>query len=160
VFSTAKLCRPCRQRERARREETRLTGGDPNPYKNPELLLARIRSDLEPEIQLAGYRLIGRNKRGARRALFLDYSRSDGLFTLSWDQHEARLVAELLTEGQAELQVVATAEFSGVRSTSDIEDRLAAFIAPLRSFLGGLRGAPPKPESQRNLSAPDDPVGG
>lgn len=65
VFSTAKLCRPCRQRERARREETRLTGGDPNPYKNPELLLAKIRSDIEPEVLLAGYRLVGRNKRGA-----------------------------------------------------------------------------------------------
>jgi hypothetical protein len=160
VFSTAKLCRPCRQEERARREEARLTGGDPNPYKNPELLLAKIRSDIEPKMLLAGYRPVGRNKRGARRALFLDYSRSDGLFTLSWDQHEARLAAELLTEGEAELRVIATAEFSGVRSTSDIEDRLAAFMAPVRSFLEGLGGAPPKPESQRNLSAPDNPAGG
>ncbi len=148
VFSTATLCRPCRQQERARQEKTRLKGGDPNPYKNAELLLAKIRSDIEPAILLAGYRLVDRNKRGEVRALFLDYSRSDDLFTLSWDQHEAKLTAELLIGGGAELQIIATVEFRGIRSTSDIEDQLAAFIAPVRSFLEGLGTAPPEPESR------------
>jgi Probable zinc-ribbon domain len=58
VFSTARLCRPCRQRERAQREQARLRGGDPNPYKNPGLLLAKVRSDIEPKLLSAGYRLV------------------------------------------------------------------------------------------------------
>src|SRR4029077_16895427 len=129
VFSTATQCRACRQRERAQREQACLRGGDPNPNKNPGLLLGKIRSEIEPKLLSVGYRPVGRNRSAARRVLFIDYSRSDDMFTLSWDQNHARLAAELLTAGGADLRAIATAEFSGARSTSDIEARLAPFMA-------------------------------
>ncbi len=132
MYSTARLCRPCRQRERAQR-----VGGDPNPHKNPGLLLAKVCADLEPNLLLAGYRPAGRSNRGARRRLFVDYGRSDDLFTFSWDPHYARLVAEVLAAEDAAVRVIATADFSGVRSTSEIQDRLKAFTAAVGSILNG-----------------------
>ena len=71
VLSTAARCRVCRQQERARKEEVRLRGGDPNPYKSPGLLLARLRREIEPRLLSVGYRRVGRNPRGARRTLFV-----------------------------------------------------------------------------------------
>ncbi len=156
VFSTATRCRACRHREKVQKEEASLRGGDPNPYKNPGLLFAKVRSEIEPELLSAGYRPSGRNKRDARCTLFIDYSRSDDVFTLSWDQHQARLTAELLTTRGADLRTIATAAFSGVRSTSDIEARLAPFMAAVRSFLDGLRETGPGPGPRRELSTPDN----
>jgi hypothetical protein len=72
----ARLCRPCRQRDRAQREQARLRGGDPNPCKNPGLLLAKVRLDIEPKLLSAGYRLVGRSRRRSGRAKFIDYGRS------------------------------------------------------------------------------------
>ena len=156
VFSTATQCRACRQREKEKKEEARLRGGDPNPFKNPGLLLAKVRSTIEPDLLSAGYRPAGRNRRDARRTLFIDYNRSDEVVTLSWDQHQARLAAELLTSGGADLRTIAVVEFSGVRSTSDIEARLASFLAAVRSFLHGLREPGPEPEPRRELSTRDN----
>jgi hypothetical protein len=148
VFSTARLCRPCRQRERAQREQARLRGGDPNPYKNPGLLLAKVRSDIEPKLLSAGYRLVGRSRRRSGRAKFIDYGRSEDLFTLSWDQHEARLAAELLTGGGTDLREIAAAGFSGVRTTPDIEARLAPFMASIHGYLDREVVRASEPESQ------------
>lgn len=117
---------------------------DPNPYKNPGLLIAKIRVEIEPDLLAAGFRPAGRSRRDARRALFVDYARSEDLFTVSWDQHEARLAAVLITDGGADLREIAAAEFSGVRSTSDVEARLSPFMASVRSFLASLR----KPQRQ------------
>jgi hypothetical protein len=138
------------------REDARLRGGDPNPYKNPGLLLAKVRSKIEPDLLSAGYRPAGRNRSDARRTLFIDYNSSDDVFTLSWDQHQARLAAELLTTGGADLGTIAVVEFSGVRSTSDIEARLAPFLAAVRSFLHGLGEPGPEPEPRREPSTPDN----
>ena len=147
MFSKAHLCRSCRQRERAQKEEARLTGGDPNPYKNAGLLLAKVRSDLEPELLSAEFVLVDRNRRGARRVLFLDFNRSGDLLTISLDQHELKLTAEQLTDGGTDYRTIATAEISGSRSTAEIDARLAPFIASIRNFLVGLRGPRPEEES-------------
>lgn len=156
VFSTPTRCRACRKRARTQREEARLRSGDPHPYKNPGRLLAKVRSEIEPRLLSEGCRLVGRNRRYARQPLFIDYSRSDDVLTLSWDQHQARLAAELLTAGGTDLKTIATAEFSGARSTSDIEARLAPFMAAVWSFAEGLREPRSKPASRRELSAPDN----
>jgi hypothetical protein len=142
VFATARLCRPCRRREQDRRAEP--ARGDPNPYKNASLLLARVRTDIEPELLKAGFAEVGRNNRNARRRLFIDYGFSDGLFSVSWDNHDARLRAELLTDGGAEFRVIAEAEFDKVASTADIDIRLSSFKASVRTFLTGLRESPPQ----------------
>jgi hypothetical protein len=155
LFSTAKLCRSCRRRESAT-ETASLRDGDPNPYKSPRLLLSKIRSDIEPKLLSAGYRPVARKLPGERRAPFIDYSRSDDLFSVSWDRHEGRLAAELLTDGGTALRAIAAAEFSGVRSTSDIEDRLAPFMASVRSFLDSLCHPRPELESRTELSPPDN----
>jgi hypothetical protein len=150
VFSTATECRACRQQKKKQGEQGRAGGGDPNRYKDAGLLIARVRSEIEPGLLAAGFRPAGRNRRGARRALFIDYNRSDDLFTLSWDQHRARLTAELLTDGGCRLKAIAAAEFSGARSTADIEARLVPFMDAVRRFLEELSA----PGRQRK-----DPVG-
>ncbi|WP_165226745.1 zinc-ribbon domain containing protein [Aquisphaera insulae] len=137
VFSTASLCRPCRQRERARRREAQVSGGDPNPYKDAGLLLARVRTQIEPELLTAGYRLVGRNRKDARPMLFLDYAAPGAMLSISWDQRVARLSADLLTEGGAQVRSIASVPFGSLRSTPQIEARLADFLGSLRSFLEG-----------------------
>ncbi len=56
VFSTARLCRSCRQQERALRERPRLLGPLPSPYRSARQVLAKIRSNIERNLLLAGYR--------------------------------------------------------------------------------------------------------
>jgi hypothetical protein len=156
VLSTATRCRACRQQERARKEEVRLRGGDPNPYKNPGLLLARLRREIEPRLLSVGYQRVGRNPRGARHTLFVDYTRCNEQFTLSWDQHRARLTARRLTAGGADVEEIAKAEFDGVMSTSDIEARLAPFKVSVGRFLDAIRGPMQEPQSQGQSSASDN----
>jgi Probable zinc-ribbon domain len=151
AFSTARRCRSCRQRERALRERPRLPGRSPSPYRSAGQLLAKIRSNIEPNLLSAGYRLVGGNSRGSKFTQFLDYSRPGDLFTISWDrgQDQVGVVAELLSDSGADLRVIAAADLSNARSTSEIEHRLVPFIASVQTFLDGLREAPPEPESQR-----------
>jgi hypothetical protein len=160
VFSTATHCRACRQRRRAPGGQAQHRGGDPNRYRDPAQLLDTIRTEIEPQLLSAGYRPAGRNRRGARRALFFDYSRSEDLFTLSWDQHQARLAAERLTAEQGDVEVVATAELSGAQSTSDIEARLAPFMAAVQGFLDRLREPARGREPGQGPFAPDGPRDG
>lgn len=136
-LSTAKRCRPCRRQERARRDEARLKGGDPNPYKNAGLILAKIRSEIEPRLLSAGYRPLARTNLGPRYVRSIDYSRSDALVTISWNQHVAGLTVEFLAEGAAEVRTIAAACLDGVRSTRDVEKRLNEFLIAVRCFLDG-----------------------
>jgi Probable zinc-ribbon domain len=138
VFSTAKLCRPCRQRKRAQKKEPRVEGGDPNRYKSAGQLFAKVRSDLEPELLAAGFVLVGRSHRHARRMLFLDYGRPGEMLTISWDQHYCVLSAERLSDGASDLLSIANVVFAGAGSTSEIEERLAGFENSVRSFLVAL----------------------
>ena len=137
VFSTATRCRACRRQDRTRKEAARLTGGDPNPYKSPGHLFARVPRELEPRLLAAGYRCAGRNSRFERQTLFVDYLRSDEQFTLAWDQHQARLTARRLTVEGADFEEIARAEFDGVRSTGEIEARLEPFLVSVGRFLDG-----------------------
>jgi hypothetical protein len=144
------LCRSCRRQARASEKESGPGRGDPNAYKNAGLLLAKIRFDLEPKLLAAGYRAVGRNRRGSRRALFIDFGRADDLFTLSWAQHGARLAAQLLTESGAHLREIAAVELSGVGCISDIADWLPHFVDSMKRFLDGLREVSPEAESRRS----------
>jgi hypothetical protein len=131
VFSTAKNCRVCRQRERSQ-------DGDPKPYMNPGLVLRKIGSEIESKLRSAGYRPIYRNRNHSRHVMFIEYSRLDDVFTISWNQRYARLAAEF-TAGAAEPRDVATAELSGARSSADIDVRLGPFMSVVRGFLDGLK---------------------
>jgi hypothetical protein len=155
VFSKASRCRACRQRERALREEARHGGGDPNPYKNDGLLLARVRRDLEPELLIAGYQAVSEGRRGASRTPVLDYSRAGDLLSITWDRQRARLTAERLADGEADPTIIAAVEFSDARSTVDIDSRLVPFITSVRGFLLGLREPGPSSTTSGGPSAPE-----
>ena len=75
---------------------------DPNPFKHPAVILARLRIAIEPSLSAAGFQFDGRNKPEAPVHLYLDYSRGDELFRLSWDKRERSgfigFVAEMLRE--------------------------------------------------------------
>jgi hypothetical protein len=136
AHSTASHCRACRRVARERKEQILLTGGDPNPYKNAGLLLAKVRREIEPDLTLAGYVLTGRSfpQTRPRHIMFLDYQRTTDLLTIVWNQHVANLTAELLSNGGDEVRTIASIEMSGVRSTSDIEDRIGPFIVAVQSL--------------------------
>lgn len=111
------------------------------------VLLKKVRSELEPKLLAAGYRLAGRNSRAAKHRLFIDYSRREDVLTFSWDWHQKSLTVELLTAEESELRVIATTELSGALSTSDIDARLAPLIASAGSFLDELPEHSPKPKA-------------
>jgi hypothetical protein len=117
---------------------------DPNRHKNPGLLLANIRSEIEPTLLAAGFRLVGRNNLYARRAQFIEYARPNELFSVTWDQHEAILAAELVSEGGDAFREVASAILDGVLSPGEIDDRLAPFMACVQTYLDGLPGSHPQ----------------
>jgi Probable zinc-ribbon domain len=148
ALSTAKHCRACQKRVTEEKEQGRDRGGDPNPYKNPGLLLAKVRSEIEPQLLSRGYRLAGRNSRSAPRRLFIDYSQAEDLLTFSWDQHHARLTADFLSPGEPKVRTIATADFSGATSTAEIDARLGVFLASVVRFLAGPSAAEPEPIRQ------------
>lgn len=145
VWTTATRCRACRRRERAQRV-LRGRQGDPNRYRSPGLLLARLRSELEPGLGAAGFEPAGRNPRHARRHRFLQYARPGELFSLTWDQYRARLTAELIVEGEAGHREIAAVELSNVRSACDVEAALEPFLTLIRAFLHDLPASLSHPE--------------
>jgi hypothetical protein len=123
VYSYAKLCRPCRQASRPE--------GDPNPNKNAGLLMARVRSEIAPVLISRGFRFIGPGPQSHHTSRFMrsfEYSRADDLLSISWNQHVARLAAELLIASGADLRTIAVVEFDGCKSTAEIDSRIEAFV--------------------------------
>jgi Probable zinc-ribbon domain len=132
VYSYAKLCRPCRQASRRR--------GDHHPYKNACLLMAKVRSEIEPRLTSRGFRLVGQGPRGAHRnrfvrSLLLQYSREDDLLSISWDHRAASLTANLLVVVGDDLRTVTVAEFEGCRSATEIDSRIRSFVLVTDRYL-------------------------
>lgn len=133
-FSTASQCRPCRRRDREAREAAGICG-DPNSYKSPGLLLARIRREVEPSLVAAGFGLSGRSRRNARSRLFYDYNRGDELLTISWDHRIGGLLAERLANADAVVETIAVVKFGSLRTAAEIEDRFAPFVAAVVGYV-------------------------
>lgn len=100
--------------------------------------MAEIRSQVEPWLRAAGFELVGRNRRGARRALFIEFESPGGLFTVTWDSHQARLAAESVADGGSTFQEIATFQYPRDGKLGDTEAGLARFLATVRTYLEGV----------------------
>lgn len=134
VFSFASRCRPCRRREKELKEQARLKGGDPNPFRinEPGVMLARVRPFVEPVLLAAGFQPVDRNRAASNS---LDYTRSEELISMSWKMIEKHLVVEWLSSTETVVRTLAWTSFAGHRWTDDIDARLGRFAAELRAAL-------------------------
>jgi hypothetical protein len=130
---------------------------DPNPFKHPAIMLAAVRTAIEPALLAAGFRFEGRNdpRPGPPLYLFLDYSRGNETFRVAWDRRDSNrfigFTAELLTESGA-YTIVTSTELHGLAVirkhsiTSAIQLHLDAFTKKIKDFLAE-RLCAPKPVS-------------
>ena len=120
------------------------TAMDPNPYKHPAIILAKIRSAIEPSLQAAGFHFDGRNKPARPIYLYVDYFRKDQCFRLSWDRRDDKsfigLIAEIIQEPD-HLMTIAKVNFSGMaksprkRITAEVEMRITPFVDAINDYL-------------------------
>ena len=117
---------------------------DPNPYKHPAIILAKIRTAIEPSLQAAGFHFDGRNKPARPIYLYIDYFRNDQCFRLSWDRRDDKsfigLVAEIIHEPDL-LMTIAKVDFSGMAKTprkgtaAEVQMRITPFVDAINAYL-------------------------
>jgi hypothetical protein len=120
---------------------------DPNPFKHPAVVLAKIRSAIEPSLSAAGFRFEGRNKPSTPVYLYLDYMREDDLFRLSWDRrdsdHFIGFTAEL-APGSEGYKPIARSDLSYIakmpkeKTTAEIQLQIDSFAKVIKAFLDRL----------------------
>jgi hypothetical protein len=120
---------------------------DPNPFKHPAIILAKLRKAIEPSLLAAGFRFDGRNKPSKPLYLYLDYSRQGELFRLSWDRRDSDrflgFTAELLGDPECYTLITAT-DMSGIaevprnRTTAEVQMRIEKFVQAVNDFLNNL----------------------
>ena len=120
---------------------------DPNPFKHPAIVLARVRRAIEPSLLAAGFQFNERNKPNKPIYLYVDYSRPSELFRLSWDRQDSNrflgLKAEILDQPNGCKTIAATdlslpATFPRNRVTGEIQMRIDSFVEAVNAFLNGL----------------------
>ena len=120
---------------------------DPNLFKHPAIILARIRNAVEPSLLAAGFQFDGRNKPSRPIYLYLDYSRPGELFRLAWDRRDSNrfigLTAELLgpSERHATIAAMNLSELANVpkrRNTAEVQTRIDSFAETVNAFLERL----------------------
>lgn len=120
---------------------------DPNPFKYPAIILAKIRTAIEPSLLAAGFQFNGRNKPSRPIYLYLDYSRPAELFRLSWDRRDSNrfigFTAEVIDEPQG-CKTIASTDLSGIaklpknRTNEEIRIRIDSFVEAVNAFMNGL----------------------
>jgi hypothetical protein len=120
---------------------------DPNPFKYPAIILAKIRAAIEPSLSAAGFHFDGRNKPSRPIYLYLDYSRPGELFRLSWDRRDSNhfigFTAEIMNEPQG-CRRIAAADLSGiaklpnVEATAEVQMKIDLFVDAINAFLNNL----------------------
>jgi hypothetical protein len=120
---------------------------DPNPFKHPAIILARIRKAVEPSLLAAGFEFNGRNKPNRPIYLYLDYSRPGELFRLSWDRRDSNrfigFTAEVTDEPHG-CKAVVTTDLSGIaklpksRVSAEVQIRIDSFVQTVNAFLNDL----------------------
>ncbi len=117
---------------------------DPNPIKNPAVLLAHVRDAIEPALLAAGFRLEGRNdprRRSEPPHLWIDYSQGQELASIRWDAWQATLSLVMIDESSV-VHDLALVAFSGVRSASELTARADKFIRSAQNSVYPLSSAP------------------
>jgi hypothetical protein len=133
LYATAVRCSRCRRRRR----EERGNVGDPHPIKHLGGLLKRVRLVLKPALAAAGFALEKRNRPRGDEAMWIDYERSGLVLRVLFDPRQASLLAECL-ESDADCRSIASTSLVGMRSSSDLRERIAAFCSPVIAFLEEL----------------------
>jgi hypothetical protein len=143
LYATAIRCRECRNRV----AEERSHQGAPNPFKHPAIILARLRTAIEPSLLAAGFVFDGRNKPSVPLYLYLDYSRGSELFRLSWDSRDSNpflgVSAELLGDAVGQ-RLIAAVDLSSCdkgprnRTAAEIQIRIDSFVEAVNNFLNRL----------------------
>lgn len=121
---------------------------DPNVFKHPAVILAKIRDAIAPSLAAAGYALDGRNKPSKPAHLYIDYSRGDDIFRLSWDRRESNqfigLVAEFTREPDL-LETVVKKDLSyiaklprGEKTTAEIQMQIDTIAESINNYLNAL----------------------
>jgi len=115
----------------------------PNPIKYIGALMNRVRSAVEPALVSAGFIFDGRNKRVHRsnNPMWLDCTRADMLFRISYLQNEARLREEIIDSDDG-YRAVVTTYMNRPESTGQLMARIDLFTSELVDF---LRELPPHP---------------
>ncbi len=130
---------------------------DPNFLKHPAVILAKMRNAIEPSLVAAGFSFDDRNKPSVPLHLFLDYSRQESLFRLSWDRRDSNeflgFKAEFLTapDGYRLIAVMDLSDMCHVpqkEASAILQTRMDSFIAAVVSFLNSVgRAGPLNPTS-------------
>ncbi len=134
IYGRAVRCRACR---RKRRDQTKSTSaGDPQPIKNPGMLLAFVRKQIEPLLTARGFDLESRNdpREQRRRNLWINYRGNERVFSLQWSGKNARLAAEVLTEN-GNVECVAETTTDLVQTHTQLMSRVGPFLEQIKSFL-------------------------
>jgi hypothetical protein len=123
---------------------------DPNPFKHPAIVLAKLRKAIEPSLLGAGFHFDGRNKPDRPLYLYLDFSRQGELFRLSWDRRDSNrflgISAELLGD-RGDYKLIRAVDMSSVatvprnRTTAEIQVRIDKFVEAVIDFLNNLPDA-------------------
>lgn len=140
LYATAVRCRGCR-RKYSREHQGH---GDPNPIKHVGSLMKRIRNDIEPSLEKAGFAFDGKDKGTDSRTGWLDYARPGLILRCSFEPREARLIAETMDD-RGECRIIANVELCCSRSVSALPERIVEFASALKEFirtLPAVKGVP------------------
>jgi len=148
LYTTAVRCRDCRNRKKDQKGiQHRPT--DANLLKHPAMMLARIRDAVAPSLAAAGFEFDGRNKPPEPVHLYLDYSRGQNLFRLSWDRRDSNrfigFIAEFILEPDV-LETVVSKDLSDIaelprsKAIAEIQMQIDEIAKSINNFLKVMPG--------------------
>jgi hypothetical protein len=148
LYSRATHCRACRHKRKSGGARSQNPRADRTPYRTARTLLTKIQVKIEPKLLAAGFQPSARKTRARDGSLFIDYTRANDLFTLSWTRStQTRLAAEHLTNASATLEVIAEIL---VDAKTDLNADLELFMTALERFVENLK---PRPAPDRSPDA-------
>ena len=111
---------------------------DPNPVKDVASLLKRVRLQIEPKLIELGFTSEPTDTRRQKRfRQFYDYHRGQALVSISYFQHEAQLIADLIDDAGV-YRSIAVVPMNQPRSTAEIHARCNLFATEVNGFLRTL----------------------
>lgn len=129
IYSRAVRCRDCRAKRKAGLPTK------PRPIEDVGALIKAVRDEIEPGLAAAGFVFESRSKpRRKGERVWVDYSRAGQIFSFAYEQHVARLIAELLDDAGA-CQTLAVAEIPQPPTAAKVLATIEEFAAAVKEFL-------------------------
>jgi hypothetical protein len=96
-----------------------------------------VRERVAPQLASAGFHFVERNKPAhPGEPPWLDYKRGEVIFSIRYEPHTARLVAETMHGDRA--QTCVTTYMNQPRSSRQLQDRIDAFVAAVDAWIARL----------------------